>query len=504
MDQILDQLKTFYAGLDAGRRKALWAAVAGSLIVVTGVGIWAGQGSYKTVVASGSVDEMNSAAAALGNAGIEVRYDGEAIQVPTASYGQAQYVIAEAGQYPTLDIPPSWSPAQFGLYEQARREFDIEAGLNSFEMVENSQVTLVSAGEESWLQDARPARASVILKLRPGADLNSTQVRVMTNMVANSVVGLDSNHITITDTRGTELHVGDGEASGARVGNELLELQSQRAALIEKQVLKALVPVVGAPNDLAVSVAIELEESSEARRTRTVAPEGTVLSVQSKEQTSQDAGVGGAPGSTSNSAEGPALGDAGGQSSDSNAMVENYDVGDEVVEVQRAAGTLKRMTLAVSVDTAAYTGEDIEAWTASLEQAAMNAAGFDATRGDTITVQALPFAQVSLAEPTGLPVAIGAWGDLVGYAVAALALVLFFLMVVRPLMKLLTAPPAPVLADGTVDADGEGEEKESDDLADRLRLLVENYEAVDAEDLNRLVERESDAAAQVIRMWSRG
>jgi hypothetical protein len=39
------------------------------------------------------------------------------------------------------------------------------------------------------------------------------------------------------------------------------------------------------------------------------------------------------------------------------------------------------------------------------------------------------------------------------------------------------------------------------DLADRLRSLVDNYEKVDASDLNRLVQRESVAAAQVLRQW---
>ena len=40
-------------------------------------------------------------------------------------------------------------------------------------------------------------------------------------------------------------------------------------------------------------------------------------------------------------------------------------------------------------------------------------------------------------------------------------------------------------------------------LASRLRGLVENFEPVDAEDLNRLVEEEVESAAQVIRLWTR-
>ena len=34
--------------------------------------------------------------------------------------------------------------------------------------------------------------------------------------------------------------------------------------------------------------------------------------------------------------------------------------------------------------------------------------------------------------------------------------------------------------------------------------MVDNYESVDREDLNTLAQREAEAAAQVIRLWSRG
>ena len=40
-------------------------------------------------------------------------------------------------------------------------------------------------------------------------------------------------------------------------------------------------------------------------------------------------------------------------------------------------------------------------------------------------------------------------------------------------------------------------------LAERLRLLVDNFEAVSAEDFNRLVELQEDSAAQVLRRWIR-
>ena len=87
------------------------------------------------------------------------------------------------------------------------------------------------------------------------------------------------------------------------------------------------------------------------------------------------------------------------------------------------------------------------------------------------------------------------------YLLSALGLVLFFLFIVRPVMAQL----APIEEESAVSAESDVEEEDQSgaDLVTRLRKLVDNYESVDAGDLNRLIERESEAAAQVIRLWTR-
>jgi hypothetical protein len=42
----------------------------------------------------------------------------------------------------------------------------------------------------------------------------------------------------------------------------------------------------------------------------------------------------------------------------------------------------------------------------------------------------------------------------------------------------------------------------SSDLATRLKRLVDNYQPVDANDLNRLVNEQSQASAAVLRRWN--
>jgi flagellar biosynthesis/type III secretory pathway M-ring protein FliF/YscJ len=87
------------------------------------------------------------------------------------------------------------------------------------------------------------------------------------------------------------------------------------------------------------------------------------------------------------------------------------------------------------------------------------------------------------------------------YAIAVLALCLVFGMVVRPIMKLVMVQPE---ADSNSEEAEDSKDEGQGDLAGRLREMVDNYESVDRDDLNLLAQREAEASAQVIRLWSRG
>jgi flagellar biosynthesis/type III secretory pathway M-ring protein FliF/YscJ len=106
---------------------------------------------------------------------------------------------------------------------------------------------------------------------------------------------------------------------------------------------------------------------------------------------------------------------------------------------------------------------------------------------------------------------IKAYGPLTAVLLATL---LFFFMVVRPLVSAVAraaTPPEPLVLEtaggggGVLDSqDGDGEQREaSRNLTERLRTMVDNFENVDAADLNRLVDLEQEATAQVLRRWIR-
>ena len=125
--------------------------------------------------------------------------------------------------------------------------------------------------------------------------------------------------------------------------------------------------------------------------------------------------------------------------------------------------------------------------------------GADETRNDLVEVTFIPFVKADLIEATeGGMFTSSSW---MRYLLAALGMVLFFLYIVRPVMAQLA--PIEEESEAATESQDEEEDHSGADLVTRLRKLVDNYESVDAGDLNRLIERESEAAAQVIRLWTR-
>ena len=115
-------------------------------------------------------------------------------------------------------------------------------------------------------------------------------------------------------------------------------------------------------------------------------------------------------------------------------------------------------------------------------------------------------------ERNGLSQQVKSYGPI---AVVLLAILLFFFMLVRPLVSAVTraaTPPEPLALDASgpggvamlEQTEGDGEQREaSRNLTERLRTMVDNFENVDAADLNRLVDLEQEATAQVLRRWIR-
>ncbi len=141
---------------------------------------------------------------------------------------------------------------------------------------------------------------------------------------------------------------------------------------------------------------------------------------------------------------------AGGDESNSTATQSrervNYEVSETELEVHRAPGAVKRLTVAVLVDGIRTQGADgtlvfeplPETELDALRELVASAVGFDADRGDVITLKSLDLPSV---EPQGTLVASSIWQtmhfdamSLIQMAVLALVSLVLGLFVIRPIL----------------------------------------------------------------------
>jgi flagellar M-ring protein FliF len=514
VDAVLEQLKETWEAWDTTRRIQVGAAAALCLVLVIGSSVWASSESWVTVQ-SGSIELVHTGAGSLSEAGVPHRVRDGVLQVPADQVGPARMSMAIANLPVVPEGGGPMTPREIDLMMRKQLELDLVLAINSLEQVEGSSVRLAMPRKSNFLleDDADPS-ASVTVHLKPGTQLDRPHVDGMVALVAYSVEGLSAERVSIVDGRGKQLHsIREGTEPG--LATDLQELQAQEEARLVNKIETLLEPTLGA-GAYSVTAWVEVQRSDIHETARIVDPEKSgVISEQTTESFRSNGSVdGGGVGTDSNSASAPGAASATDEESSETSTVVNMAPSVRETTTSTPAGEVTGVSVSVTVDEARVlelaqvrAGEggevDVDTVRAELSQSISAVPGIDAA---AITLTVLPFTEVEIIEAT----VVGPAGGLVQWmpwAVALLAVCFGFVFVVRPLMtrvmtvEEVTPEGAPVAEDG--ETEGQETEEESLDLAMRLREMVDNYEAVDADDLNRLVEAEADAAAQVIRLWTR-
>ncbi|MEQ1564126.1 MAG: flagellar basal-body MS-ring/collar protein FliF [Myxococcota bacterium] len=521
--RLLQRVLAAVTSLEPARRIRLFAAIAVAVVAAAGLSLWAGQETWVPVMSGQGYDQALLAAGAVDKAGIPYRMASpDALEVPQNKLGAARAAIALETDLPGLS---EVGDLQVGLTPQAQQwaflrasESDLARMLNGIDGIVAAQVHVVPRQESLYIGEQRPASASVFVKLEPGATLEAGQVRAIVNLVANSVEGLDPDRVSVADDRGSLLATGDGAGDDGPLGEtrKLVEYKAQLEAQVERSIAQALLPVVGYGGGFSATATIDLDLTSSEVTTRQVdATKQAVVSevVEETASNSTKAGSGGVPGVDANLPEnGTPAANPGASASNRSANTVNYayPTVDEVAK--RPAGGVKRLSVAVQVDqaridqvvTASQGKIDPAVLQKQIDGAVQAAVGYDSARGDVVTVSYLPFAATDWIDGTDPGVAPTTMAmEFLPYAVGLVALAMVFWFVVRPLVAVSIRPLEPEPVVEVIEPEGEEEADPDADLANRLKQLVENFQPVDPRDLKRLVDRESEIAADVLRKWAR-
>jgi flagellar M-ring protein FliF len=384
------------------------------------------QKDFKPLFTELAAEEAGQIAERLktGNVEFQIGEDGKSILVPSARVAELRVELAAAGLPRTGRIGfELFDKVNFGLTEFAEQvnyhralEGELERTITTIGEIESARVHLTFAKESIFEEERRPARASVVLKLKMGEQMKPASVKAIQWMLANAVEGLQPELVSIVDASGTLLNRPRKSLTGemAELDPENLEYQRQMERSILARVNNTLEPLLGADH-FRVSVAAECDISSIEQSEETFDPNKTAVTQQQKseEQTGQQDSSG-AAGTPSNLPRPVGRFAAGAMPQSRKTENASYQTSRVVKHVKTPKGALRRLSVSVLLDQKVrWEGQGpgakriVEPPTPealqSIKDVVIAAAGIVDTRGDKITVESLPFEATLQQTPPAVP-----------------------------------------------------------------------------------------------------
>ena len=393
--------------------------------------------------------------------------DGKGINVAADQLDAARMEIATEGSPHSgrmgfeLFDKSSWGQTEFDekVNYQRAMEGELERTIQTLSGVKSARVHLVMPTSSVFLDRERGAKASVTLRMKHGA-LTPDQLNAISRLVSGAVDDLSPHDVAIIDADSNESL---GNKDGTMEGREL-------EAELSKRLLATLGPALGAENlRTSVNVEYDMSSSEESQDKYDPAVSALLTSQKTSEQVGAGAGAGGVAGTASNlpnaaaSANNTQPEDGAQNSSSENAT---YGVNKLIRHTTSPAGRIHRLTAAILVNDAVERKQVKGKWVSithkrtpqqltQIADLAKGILGADTARGDTVTVQNMPFDDTDAADtPTTMLEKVQngmkQFATPLRYAAMLMLFLLVWALMIRPVQKQVLASlkelPAPVVS----------------------------------------------------------
>lgn len=371
-----------------------------------------------------SSTDSGAIAAKLEETGLpyQISADGSRIMVPGDQVGRARMLLAEAGLpnggsmgYEIFDEQSGFGTTNFvqNINQVRALEGELARTISSLEGIRSARVHIVLPQRELFSREQRESSASVFLGIRGNINPSREQIAAIQSLVASAVPNLNANDVSIVDSNGNLL------AKGGDDDNDLLSLQTEGLkrnfeTRLQNKIETQVSRIVGYGKVTAI-VTADMNFDRISTNEELYNPEGQVLrSTQSSQESSNEREAANSNDvSVGNNLPGVGgdLLEDGGPSAESNRTetTENYEISRTVRSTVSDTGNVERLSVSVLVDGRYITsenedGEEVKTYEprpqAELDQISAlvrTAIGFDESRGDTLEVANLQFAQVDVA-----------------------------------------------------------------------------------------------------------
>jgi flagellar M-ring protein FliF len=271
---------------------------------------------------------------------------------------------------------------------QRALEGELSKTLESLDGVRQAVVHVALPEDEVFVTDQKEPTASVLLDLAAGTQLSGEQITAVTNLVSSSIQGMKPDQVSVTDSTGQVLSAaGTGLAAGASDARTQAELDYENR--LRQNAQQILDRIVG-PNRSVVSVRADVDMSQSSSTSETYTDPNTAPSSESTTSETYTGGgpaVGGVLGPENTADALNNVGGSAGSNYDKKQSTTNNPVDKTTTDAVQPPGRLNRLTVSVAMD-AGVAGTLNQQ---QLQDLVGNAVGLDTTRGDAITLAAMPF-----------------------------------------------------------------------------------------------------------------
>ena len=403
-----ERFQELWNGYSQRQRYIFLGVIAAILISIFGISFWYGSKPdfvplYTNLETKDAGDVVNS----LRESGVQYQVTenrrGTTVYVPATQVHDVRLELATAGLPRGNKGFELFDDSKLGVTEFQNKvnylqalQGELTRTIEQIDIVQKARVHIVLPEDSLYRKNEKPATASIMLMIKPDERLSPAEVKGIVNLVSHSIQGLTPENVTIVDEAGNILNEQDDEETmrGQRQNLQTLtqiEMTRKVRDQIQDNIQTLLDNSLGEGNAFVrVSVELDFDARQVDRQTFTpvVDESGIIRSQQdiSESYNGQSNQPGGAAGVQGNI--------PGYVAEDRNSTSEyerkestrNYEVNEENQKVVSSPGSIRRLNVAVLVnDTVTALQQE------SLLRVVSSAAGISEERGDTISVEPLPF-----------------------------------------------------------------------------------------------------------------
>lgn len=395
----MSQFQQFSSGLTVGQKAGIVGALAFVLVIIVLIISSATSANMKTLYkglsdkdAAGVIEYLTE-----NNIDYELSPSGDIIKVDSDKVNEARMALATKGipgeggvGYEIFD-ETNLGMSEFVQKVNFRRalEGELSRTINSFDEVDKSRVHIVIPETALFMKDQKPPTASVTLYLNNNQRLAQSSVVGIQSLVANSIEGMGTEHVKITDQKGRLLTQDEVDMnSAAGITESQYNQQKSVETYLQSKVEDLMSGALGYGNT-KVKVNVELDFTRIEKTNTEFDPESQVArSEQSVNNSSQTTDSLSFPYVNMNKNEGNVL--------------TNYEISSSVEHIVQEVGAIKKLSVAAMINGTTelienngakevkYTPRSEEEMD-KFEEIVRNAVGYDPSRNDQISVINVPF-----------------------------------------------------------------------------------------------------------------